>query len=1514
MPVAQSFGSHFNDFESALWHGQQPRIEEFLPPGVPDLAALAELIHIELEFRLKAGEPARVEEYLARFPQLAETPQVIKDLIQTEVRFRRRLEPDITLAEYRQRFPQFAPELTSAPAATVMDSAPPPAASLAQPVTTLFPPGHEILGELGRGGMGVVYQARHLALKRLVALKMIRHGEQAGPAELQRFRRDAEALAHLQHPNIVQIHEVGAQQGQPYFSLEFCDGGSLAALLREKPLPPQEAAPLVATLARAMQYAHERGVIHRDLKPANVLLSRKSDIRNPTSGMRGSDFEPKITDFGLAKKLDDVGQTQTGAIMGTLSYMAPEQAAGRTQEIGPLADVYALGAILYECLTGRPPFQAATAFETIRQVLEDEPVSPAVLQPGTPRELETICLKCLEKQATRRYPSAADLAEDLRRFQAGEPVQARPVGLTGRLVKWVRRRPLVAALLAVAIVSLLGGSGFAVGFGLWAQENADRAREAEGEANTNAELAANNAEEANRKKEAFEKEWRRAEQEKQNAEAARAETGKERDRAEAHTYTTQVASGYSAWQAGNTSQAQTILDACRWDLRGWEHRFLATLIQGKQRTLVGHVKPVAALAYSRNGQWLASGGYDGTVRIWDSRTGQQLLQVAVYGEEPSQYVTGHVAAVVFNPEATQVISATAAVRGNRFAGDIHIWDARTGKLIRSWQAHNDAIESVAVSSDGKFLASGGGVPSKVKIWNASTGALNQDILAHPGSQVKSVAFSPDGSRVVSCGADQCARLWDAVTGKEIKVLQGHTSFVNAVDFHPDGKQVVTASNDATVRVWDLAGERLPVVLKGHNSYVQAVAFGPDGKHIVSGGDDATVKVWDVGAGRELLSLKGHTGKVLAVAFHPDGRHVATGGYDSTIKLWATEGQDHLMFRGGDFPVRSIAFSPDGTRVASDGYRHSLVKIWDPRTGKELLTISNARGPLAFSPDSRLLVGGSSEPGARDQWLRAWDASTGQTLRTMPGLTGPVTFTREGKRQIVAACGNSTRKGEVVFWDADSGEELRVLKGTGDLSRISAFSPDAVLLAQVHADRTVQVWETRTGKRLHVLTGPTKTVRCVVFSPDGKSVAAGGEDRTVRLWDTATGQLLRTLQGHQNHVYALAFTPDGRRLASSSMDSTVRLWDPMSGLETLALMGHSGAVESVAFSPDGKRLGSGGEDYAVRVWDATAEPAAFTLRGHLGFVARVDFSADGEKILVGAEHNFRLFNTPTGQETVSAELANGTWRCVALRRTDGQRLVSVREELVAAGPTSSRPATKEVVLWDLVRKQPQWTIKAPIDWVRNVAFSPDGTKLALVGGSDVYGGNDYKRGMIVMLDAQTGQELFSINGHRDVVNCVAFSPDGKSLATGGRDTMARIWDAATGKEVQTLKGHTEWVQDVTFSPDGTSLATGSYDRTIKVWDLAAGKDVTTLRGHGNVVNSVAFHPDGLRLLSGSSDRTVRIWDSKTGKELLTWRGHTAAVESVAWSPKGELALSGGYDEVVRVWRVPGTHPPPVMRDP
>jgi hypothetical protein len=659
----------------------------------------------------------RLEEYLAGVTASARV-EALRELLALELIYRQRLGDTFALDGYEQRFPADLPVIHSVFSAVVVTM--PGAAVNGGPAASpgksdVFIPGYEVLGELGRGGMGIVYMARQVKPNRIVALKKIKTGADAAAAELTRFRTEAEAVARLQHPNIVQIFEVGEHNGLPFFSLEFCGGGSLKAKLAGTPLPAAEAARLVATLARAVQAAHDQKVIHRDLNPANVLLAE--------------DGTPKITDFGLAKKLDDVGGTVTGAVMGTPSYMAPEQARGQTQEIGPAADVYALGAILYECLTGHPPFKAATAHETLVQVVADDPVPPRQLQPKTPRDLETICLKCLHKEPGRRYASALDLAEDLQRFAAGEPIRARPVGRGERVLKWARRRPAVAALLGLVVLLTAAGLGGIA----WEYGEALRER-------NNAQTEATNARLAEKKTQ------------EQLTETAKAEK-KAQERLEQTKRALANSQGLladTAWREGHVAVAQNRLEEVPTELRRWEWHYLKRTTAGGLFTLFGHTDSVTSVCFSPDGQRLATASKDSTAKVWDARTGQQVLAL---------------------------------------------------------QGHTNTVSSVSFSPDGQRLATGSH-DTTAKVWDARTG---QELLTLKGHTrpVTSVSFSPDGQRLATGSHDPAAKVWDVRTGQPLLALQGHTNIVSSVCFSPDGRRLVSTEKGGKSLVWDSrTGQRL----------------------------------------------------------------------------------------------------------------------------------------------------------------------------------------------------------------------------------------------------------------------------------------------------------------------------------------------------------------------------------------------------------------------------------------------------------------------------------------------------------------------------------------------------------------------------------------------------------------------------------------------------------------------------------------------------------------------------------
>jgi WD40 repeat protein/tRNA A-37 threonylcarbamoyl transferase component Bud32 len=1145
LPLPRRIDQVCNRFEAA-WQTGTPRIEDFIEGwGEPERGALLrELVLIDLEYRRAQGEECRAEEYCARFPAL--------DLSDADDDGPRRASPP-------------AEELTVEVAASALPrpEAVPPLAALAAGMPQLFGD-YELLEEIARGGMGVVYKARQKSLQRVVALKMILAAHLASPAEVQRFRAEAEAVASLDHPHIVPIYEVGECDGQYYFTMKLIEGGNLARQLAAGVHSPHAAAALTATVARAVHYAHQRGILHRDLKPANILLD--------------SGGEPHVTDFGLARRLDGSARlTQPNAIVGTPAYMAPEQASGGGQQLTTAADVYALGAILYELLTGRPPFQAATPLDTVLQLLSDEPVPVRRLQPAVPRDLETVCHKCLEKDPTKRYASAEALAEDLRRFGQGEPVTARPVGVLGRSVRWARRHPAVAGLLVLVVaVAAMGLGGI-----LWAYGQAVRQRD----------LARGESARAD----------------------AKAEEARQREaQARQQEYVAQIGRADAQLQAGDHAGAHQVLHSAAVDLRGWEYAYLRRRTEGTPLTLRGHTNWVNSVAYSPDGTRLASASMDGTINIWDARTGAELLTLRGHTPQPATSVS-------YSPDGTRLASASVDTSQLGKLGEVKVWDANSGTELLSLR---DAGGCVSYSPDGRRLASAAN-DDTIKVRDARSGAELLCLRGHT-APVLSVCYSPDGSRLASASEDKTVKIWDAKSGAKLAWLRDHTDKVTAVCYSPDGSRLASASHDGTVKVWDARTGAAVAILRGHAwPILSAVRYSPDGTRLASASWGGTVKVYDSRSGLEVATLRGPGGAVTSLSFSPDGTRLASASADRTIQLWDGRSGAEVGTRGGHTgPVTSVCYSPDGLRLASASHDKTIM-VWDTRTGTEVATLrghTQEVHAVVYSPDGTRLASASL-----DGTVKLWDTQSRRCLHTFEGHTHwvlSVCFSPDGTR-LASAGGELGKSGEVKIWDARSGAAVPTLGGHTNIVFSVCYSPDGTRLASAARDNTIKLWDATSGAELATLRGHTSPVTWVSYSPDGSRLASASFDATVKLWDVQSRDEVATLHGHGNWVTAVRFSPDGRRLASLTQDGAVKFWDSHSGAELLSLRGSINTwtypVSPLCFSPDGSRLASASWDRdreraEVKVWDARLDADVTTLRGHAAWVASVDYSADGTRLV------------------------------------------------------------------------------------------------------------------------------------------------------------------------------------------------------------------------------------------------------------------------------------------------------------
>ncbi len=990
--------------------------------------------------------------------------------------------------------------------------------------------GYELLARIGQGGMGIVYKARQISLDRIVAVKLLPLGALATKEQVLRFRTEAAAAGSLQHPNVVAIHEVGLCEDRHYLVMDFVEGQNLAELARAGPLRPARAARYVQKMAEAIHCAHERGILHRDLKPSNVLIDAAG--------------QPHITDFGLAKRLESgTDLTVSGQVLGSPQYMPPEQATGRPRQVGRRSDVYALGAVLYHLLTGRPPFVGETLSDILPQVVNDEPLRPRQLTPAVPSDLETVCLKCLEKEIARRYPSALALAEELGRFLRGEPILARPVSVAGKVWRWCRRKPQVASLTGVAALAVvLGFAGV-----LW--------------------------------------QWRQAET--------------QRRRAEQQAYISDVNAAQAALKANNPARALELLN-CYWPanssltrqsplapgLRGWEWRYLWQQCQTDTEATIGKVSGgVRALEVSSDGHWLVASSESGAVKLWDLLTGEEIALLAANAIR---------AFATFSPDSRWLLFTD---QSREDYGNLAVWDLEARKRLAPIKDPHP-IGTIGFSPDGRWLGVGLNISPEARglmILDFATRTKVRERPADTGVTDEMHGFDwvfvPNRPCAISSENDPDRRLclWDFSTAQTRECFPAHREAITAMAISRDGRTLATGAGwtEKNINLWEIPSFRPVAELTGHTGWIAALSFSPDGQTLASASADQTIRLWHLPTREPIRVFSRLPSPVWRLCFTPDGRKLLSGSSDGRIERWPVEARPSEAEAGFSRLQPELDFvtaAPDGTQFG--GIRQGKTYLGNteaPGRVSELPILGTNNNCLLFSPDGRALYAGT-ETGVVQVWSVAGRALL-RCVRCRPEPVLELLQDRAGRRLVVRQSKRAFvwPPYHVGVWDTHDWQPQATSLELSANEFSPAVSPDGGWFATGRYGGPV---------RLRSLSGPCRTnelaftgqINGLAFSPDGRLLAAATQAGVVRVWDLPTCQEVKELRARSQALFAITFSPDSRRLATAGEGKeAIKLWDVATWQELITLERPGESLRQLAFSAHGNRLIARNSQGDVLTW-------------------------------------------------------------------------------------------------------------------------------------------------------------------------------------------------------------------------------------------------------------------------------------------------------------------------------------------
>jgi len=995
-----------------------------------------------------------------------------------------------------------------------------------------------LMGEIARGAMGVVYRAEQSTLKRSVAIKMIRSTLLANESDVERFKLEAEAAASLDHPNIVPIYEVGEFEGQHYFTMKLVEGGTLRDRMPQFQRDTRLAAEFMRKVASAVHAAHQRGILHRDIKPGNILVDHEN--------------EPHVTDFGLAKQMDSAsGLTLSGQILGTPNYMAPEQAEA-SANLTTAADIYGLGAVFYEMLTGEPPFKGETTLETLRLLTEAEAPHPSLINERVNGDLATIALKCLSKEPKERYASAQGLVNDLECWLNGEPIKARPVSTGERITKWIKRKPMRAATAGLAVLFLLtlGIGGPIIAFHQTKlREDAETARNAESDARALAQNARLHAEDATRAAEQLAESNRRSLYAAEMLLAGRAIQGQ----------------GGSGLGTAREMIEHWIPAEGEVDYRGWEWYFLASQAKERAARILRHANTVRATDWTPDGSAIVSVSNDARMILWDAATGEQIHRFDETG--------GVLDSVAVSPDGLHIAA------GFSRKGKIRIWEISGGSPVVVLSNDSTGVSSLAWSPDGVSLAVAcdrGG--TRIWNWRARTSE------AVDSRRARKVVWDPSGKRLAIAIWDQDPIVMNLEEGSSVELnrVRG-TRNCSVVDWSPDGRWLAGGDDSGMIEIWDPdTGELIDTYLQIENS-VSTLRWSPDSQFLGVGDPSGRIQIWEPGTDTDPVTISGHTGGIEHISWSPDGNQFASSSNDNTARIWNWNPVRYRQTMESHFYCRP-RWSPDGTKLAYINHTPRRVDVLD--TEGQLQSFKFDHGALknlTWSPNGAAW--------AVESWNRnlvVADAETGHVrFEVDGGVVRRAEWSPDGRWIAVF------RDGEGFFiYRSDDGSEVSFLKVEDEDISSMQWRPDGSAIAFARSSKQIAILpiaQDGTIPQEVEFTSVDSTIRALSWSPDGKQLALGAENSSLEIWNPDTMEPERIFSGHNGAVRDICWHSDGSRIATASEDGRIRIWDTLTGLMVLSLK-TDGPVLSVDWSSDGSRIvasrfQSGKLTAAVEIFDS-----------------------------------------------------------------------------------------------------------------------------------------------------------------------------------------------------------------------------------------------------------------------------------------------------------------------------------------